>query len=384
MIFTPGRVLISTKKPKDKEKEQDTFGPDDINVGGTIGVVSGNVLWGVDKQGNPILKSVDKAKASFPTLNKNQLASLKQAMGLAGYTSTSVPSQRSFWNLVIDNAAFQYKKNPANTVWGAMAKFAENQALTGGSNSGRGGPSGPQVYTTITDSGTAIAALQRNAKLLIGREVTKAEASAYVKKLNAGERAAATVTTQTGSGSTTVQKSFDGELFTLNYLIGLAGGKFDEGRLGSTLDGLKDLANDYGIESVLTPNQYKKYTKELLLGETDTDAIRKKFAKSAASLYSAFRTQILDDPATPVKELVSDYIGAYANLYDVDEDSVKVSDVLTKASPSGLDGNKAEPLSLNDYRIVLRNDERFQTTSTAKREAAQLGSALARMAGVNI
>lgn len=285
------------------------------------------------------------------------------------------------------DAAFRTAINIAGAAGSGLDNVLSNSdfrsLIRKSGGSGGGGGSRTATYITLTDRPTAANNLKKNMQLLLGREPSKEELNSYVKKLNAKERALATKTTQSAAGATTVGNDFDREMFTLQYVINAAGGNFDEGTLGSTMDSIATIARDYGVSSAVTPNRMKKLTKQLILGEVDADTIRGEFAKSASSMYGAFKDDILADPKRDIRTgVASDYIGLYANTFDVDEDSVDVSEVLGKAS-ANVNGTP-QKLSLNDFRIALRSDPRFQTTSTAKQEAARAGVALARMMGVNI
>lgn len=340
------------------------------------------LLWGTDANGNPITKTRSEASNMLASLTKKQLSALKTAMVAAGWKTTSVSSQNSFWSSVLDDAVNKYSNDKRLDIWTVMSNYAARQAATGGSNTGGGGNPKPQTYLTLTDPATAQADLQKLTKNLLGRKATESEVKAYTKALNAAERKNATRTVYGSGGQTTTQSRFDPEEFTLGYVVKLAGGNFSDGQLGSTLSTIRGIADDYGLKPAMTNAQLKKFTKQLVLGELNEDTLREKFAKSAASLYGAFKDEIMGNPQQSARDSLNEYVGIYANLFDEDEDSVDISEVLKKASVSN--NGTQERLSLADFQKTLRNDPKFETTTTAFREAEQLGVAFLRSMGVDI
>jgi hypothetical protein len=132
----------------------------------------------------------------------------------------------------------------------------------------------------------------------------------------------------------------------------------------------------------MTNAQLKKFTKQLVWGEMDETALREKFAKSAASLYGAFKDEIMGSPQQSARDTLNEYVGIYANLFDEDDNSVDISDVLKRASVSN--NGIPQRLSLSDFQKTLRKDPKFETTTTAFREAEQLGVAFLRSMGVDV
>lgn len=347
---------------------------------------SEQVVWSV-KNGVPEVITATEASRRLASVSKAQLAAIKSAMLSAGWTTTSVSSQNSFWSSVID-FAINAKANGKNiSIWEAMNTFASRQAATGGANraGGGGGSSGPtlQKYVTVTDKATAADELNKVMQTMLGRKATDAEINQYVKSLNKKEKARATETLYDSNGQYTTQRSFDKELFTMQYVLKTAGGDFSEGQLGATLDSLRSLATQYGVGLAMTKKDLQALTKQLLLGNTTEDAIRKKFSDSAAKLFPAWSEYIKQDPTKSLTEIASDYMAVYANLFELDVDQINVSDVLAKATTTGKDGTSTVA-SLSEFQKTLRKDPKFQTTSTAKQEAAAFGASFARSMGVNI
>jgi hypothetical protein len=330
--------------------------------------------------------SSSQVKSLFTVLaskNDPRLMAWMQSVGAASYADA-----RSIWNKAVDYAAdlaYSGQKVDLFEILGSEAFYAENFKLFGG-DSGGGGGRGPRTVTqvSLTNANLARQNLQRDMKAIIGRPATEKELNEYVKKLHSAQEKFASKAFYSADGnlSRTTGSGFDEDAFSLQYILNKAGGKFEGGTLKATLDGIKTLAANYGVDAASTPTKFKQLTKQLLMQETTEEAISAQFSNSAASLFPAWSEYIKQTPAKSLYDIASDYVGVYANMLEIDPDQVNLVDVLNKATLTSETGSKVG--SLSDMQRALRADDRYQFTGRAKQEAAAFGASFARSMGVNL
>ena len=304
---------------------------------------------------------------------------------MATYGIDNYADARKLWDKAVDYAAdIAYTGKSVNLfkIMSSGSFLSENMKLfTGGSGGGASGPT-TMRYVSLTNETLARQNLQRDMKNLLGREATDKELSEYVKKLHSAQTKLAAKTRYSDTEQASVGSGFDEEAFTLQYILNKAGGKFDGGTLKATMDSVKTLAAQYGITAANTPTKYKQLTKQLVMGETTTEAIAAQFSKTAASLFPVWAEFINQKPSESLAQIASDYTNVYANMMEIDPDQVDLVDVLNKAT---VDNNGQKTVgSLSDLQRALRKDARYQFTTNAKREAAAFGASFARSMGVNL
>lgn len=152
-----------------------------------------------------------------------------------------------------------------------------------------------------------------------------------------------------------------------------------------------DLTGDAGeIQNALT--KYSDYmglmksrkeinslVKGILEQKTDTDTVTNELRKQAIVLYPNFADRLKADSELTVRDLVNPYIEVMADTLEVDPNSIKLTDPTIMNAVSGTNLR-----SLNDFRMDMRNDNRFATTRTAKREAVDFAQSLLKGFGFSV
>lgn len=147
------------------------------------------------------------------------------------------------------------------------------------------------------------------------------------------------------------------------------------GAAGEVQRQLSSNASDLGLFK--SANELASYVSGSIGQKLNIKDIDAQFRKEASVLYKNFADRLQTTTLT-VRDLASPYIQMMADTFEMPGDTIKLTDdTIQKA----INGDKL--ISLGDFRTALRGDSRFQTTTTAKREAADLGSSILRAFGWN-
>lgn len=259
------------------------------------------------------------------------------------------------------------------------SKFA-----TGGSGSGGGGGVSSTSTISLTSKYNARLDLRKNMLQMIGRVPTADEYNEYLSKLNANEKKYYKTVTQSAGRQTVTGSTFDAETFTTNFILNRADFKTDAlGQVGEFQDAVNQLVRDNGLDSYLDNKLKVKYTKQLAKGELSVNDLRNELRDRAGNIYTAFSDKLKSNQEYNLRDAAAEYIRTYANMFELDEDTIDLKDALSKATTTTPDG-KSATLNVFDYEKSLRKDERYKMTNRAKQEAAGLGKAFARAMGVNL
>lgn len=339
--------------------------------------------FGKTTYGDLSLNSASKLKYLFVALRQDNDPRLKAWYKNAGFSNWD--DAKKVWDKAADYA---YKLAQGRATAGdsknvnffqlmGSKKFLNTLSAGGGG----GAPAGPMVYTTLTDPATARADLIKMMKSVAGRAPTDKEISEYIKKLNTAQRKAKTTVFQ----GQTVQSRFDEEEFLMNFVVGKTdfAGSLKPGMARQALDTLTMTIGAFGVGSYVTADKKNKWAKQLLTGEMTQEELGQRLSEIAAKAFPAFADVIGSNPGVNMRELFDDYIGTYANMLELDFDTVDIKEVLGKAGGLNADGS-FKPMSLFEFEKSLRKDARFAYTKLAHQEAAALGASMARSFGVNI
>ena len=125
--------------------------------------------------------------------------------------------------------------------------------------------------------------------------------------------------------------------------------------------------------------EVNSYVKGIVEGKLAADAVTDEMRKQATVLYSNFADRLNANPALTVRDLVNPYLQVMADTLEIDPQLVKLTDPTIQNAISG-----TKLRSLTDFRNDMRNDSRFATTRTAKREATDLAQSLLRGFGFSL
>jgi hypothetical protein len=147
------------------------------------------------------------------------------------------------------------------------------------------------------------------------------------------------------------------------------------GKVGDTMRSLSSYAADMGVFK--SPNEISSKSVDVITGKSRQEDILASYRKDAQALYANFAPRLAEDAGLTVRDLANPYIQMMADTFETASDNIKLTDDTIQKAINDSKGL----INLGQFRTMLRNDKRFETTSTAKREAADLGSAMLRSFG---
>lgn len=218
-----------------------------------------------------------------------------------------------------------------------------------------------------------------NALNIIPDAKTKAE---FYKGLNAFLKAygssSSSKNTASGSTSSSVQGA-DASVYTKQFIKEIIKDKLKKnpraqlgGLVGDNIRALTNYAADMGVFKSM--NEIVSKSADIVSGTARQEDILASYRKDAQALYANFAPRLKEDASLTVRDLANPYIEMMADTFEGVASNIKLTDdTLQKAI------NDAKGLmNLGEFRTMLRRDQRFNVTSTAKREAASLATGMLR------
>lgn len=153
-----------------------------------------------------------------------------------------------------------------------------------------------------------------------------------------------------------------------------------DGTLGVIQDNLMTLAERNGL--VITQQEMLGIMKKIAKGAS-YESYKAEFNERAAKKYTALADALRNNPDATVYDLASEYIRDMANILEIDPNQITLKDVEKAIAFVGPDG-KQRTLAGWEWKQMLREDPRFQYTTTARGEASSMATAFARAFGVSI
>ena len=147
------------------------------------------------------------------------------------------------------------------------------------------------------------------------------------------------------------------------------------GKVGDTIRSLSSYAADMGVFK--SANEITSKAVDVISGANRQEDILASYRKDAQALYANFAPRLAEDAGLTVRDLANPYIQMMADTFETASDNIKLTDDTIQKAINDSKGL----INLGQFRTMLRNDKRFETTSTAKREAADLGTAMLRSFG---
>ena len=333
-----------------------------------------------------IRKTKTEAIAAYATgqlspWQKNTLdsayAKYKAAGGRAG--------KKGWWTDYV-NAAADSGGNPFSIVAGQYGAATDGSGANG-YTSGGGGSNRPSTNIAVSmytpELANQILDAAVTATFGSTAQLTDQQRTDFYAKLTAGQKQG-TVTKYTTKGDTTyatTTSSFDEDAFRKKYIgtilenIIAKDDDIDlEGEAGAYQDTLLSYADDMGL--MKGRRELNSYVKEIIGGTRSIDDVAGDMRKQAGVLYANFADRLNADPKLTVRDLVNPYLQVMADTLEIDPNTVKLTDSTIQNAISG-----TKLRSLSDFQTDMRNDSRFSTTKTAKREAVDFAQSLLRSFG---
>jgi hypothetical protein len=253
------------------------------------------------------------------------------------------------------------------------------------STNSSGGSSRSKSKPTTYNKAAADALIEQELLNALGINASAKVKSEFFKGLNAYLKAYGSTSgsKSSGSGSTsyTIQgadasvyvKQFIGEVIKDAYKANPKV-KFG-GIVGDTVNVLTKYSADMGIFK--SASEIANNAIDVTTGKARQEDLLTRYRKDAQALYANFAPRLAEDASLTVRDLANPYIQMMSDIFEDVPDNIKLTDDTIQKAISGAKG----VMNLGDFRTMLRNDSRFGVTSTAKREAADLGTSMLRSMG---
>lgn len=340
-------------------------------------------LWTTDSKGNIVKTESSIAKKAFALLGEKEQVALAQQLLNTNIVPTST-SLKSLWGQIVDGAVAEYKKGNQSTPWDVLQVLAKNTPITTGITN---------TQITQYDPTTANALLNNTAlgiQFDIG-QLSEADRADYISKLTeaAGESGKVIQKTLTAGGSQTVvtPNLFDAKAFTENWLwskVNLGDTARLPAKAITALSTVKTVLNGMGID-YLSSKEINQLGVELAAGRTSANSIREQFLPQAKMNYPQLADRLDKVPGSTVQDLVTPYINAIAKWWEVDPQTINITDpVLDRAlRPDGTAG-KLPMASLADFVTTLKTSPEADKTTWANESARSAATGLARAMGFGV
>lgn len=340
--------------------------------------VNGGILW--NRRPYVIYRSKTWAKNAYRLgkLTKSEMKLVNDTWKKYG-RAAGFKTARSFWTAVVDDSS--ETKNPFDVI---NSLYAEGSLDGGGSGPGSGAPS---VYTNISiqqyNRSNADAIIDAALLSVFGRKATDAEKSRFFKEINKAAKAGTVTKVRQKGGKTitTTTSRFEEGQFVNKYvgtvLDSLVAGKSDidfEGEAGKVQDTLRKYSQDMGL--YLAPATVNSYVYDVVKGNKTADDAAADMRNQAIALYKNFADRLKADNSLTVRDLANPYIQLIADTFETDANNIS----LTDSTLQNIISSDKLP-SYGDVYKQLRQDTRFRSTMTAKREASSFASAFASAMG---
>lgn len=246
---------------------------------------------------------------------------------------------------------------------------------------GTAAPSGPRKNIVLTSRDEANQILTQTMVDWLDRAPTKEEKDQFFKRLNTLQKKSPTISSVSGNTATTVSGGVDAATFARKFVLKKLSPDQDlDGTLGVIQDNLTTLAERNGL--VISKQEMLGIMKKIAKGAS-FESYKAEFNERAATKYTALADALRNNPDATVYDLASEYIRDMANILEIDPNQIKLSDVEKAIAFVGPDG-KQRTLAGWEWKKMLREDPRFQYTTTARGEASSMATAFARSFGVSI
>ena len=334
---------------------------------------STDILWNEGAYGQTLsYRTIGDAK-DYLSPSVPEYSFVKSAYESWGKATYGKKTLNSFWEQVVEDAA-----NNSTTPWNVIASF--QQQMNDLPEGSAPGPSG-NGYRAPAFIGTSRADadffIESAIQSTFGRDATKQEKEQFYKKLIAGQKASFTQKEQNkGTG-------FSEDKFKRDFLYETLKSDLNKdpdaqllGDAASIQDQIEQYANDMGL--VKNIKSINRDVLRVVKGENLNDVLRS-YKEEAINLFKPLADKLRND-STPnllegltVKEALTPYTNFVESLLDKAPNSVKLTDGVMQK----IIGSDVLP-DMGTVNQMVRQTSEFNSTTTAKREAADLGLSFVR------
>jgi hypothetical protein len=334
---------------------------------------STDILWNEGAYGQTLsYRTVGDAK-DYLSPSVPEYSFVKSAYESWGKATYGKKTLNSFWEQVVEDAA-----NNNTTPWNVIASFQQQMNdLPAGTGTGPSGYRSQAPKFIGTSRADADFFIESAIQSTFGRNATAQEKKQFYGKLLAGQKAAAKQA-QRGKGT-----GFSEDKFKRDFLYETLKSDLNKdpdaqllGDAASIQDQIEQYANDMGLVKNL--KSINRDVLRVVKGENLNDVLRS-YKDEAINLFKPLADKLRND-TTPnllegltVKEALTPYTNFVESLLDKAPNSVKLTDGVMQK----IIGSDVLP-DMGTVNQMVRQTSEFNSTTTAKREAADLGLSFVR------
>lgn len=398
--------ITPSETPKPKEPKKKTLTAEEIvalfasgaggfTVPGTGSTDDMNLVAGFRKDGKPYIISVkDFAQVysaalfdSNDDLHEKAMQSFQafRNSGVFGSRNVTAESVYSGFRKIAISAANVYRENKGEKVDPFVNYSRTLQVLSKFQQTSDEAQLNVTGYTDAEASTMAFNAF----KDTFGRAPSEDELRRYKSSLTAAAQAAPTVVTSEmvgGKQRITRKGGFDAKAWSAGYMSALLPKEKNKadlsGGAGVIQDTIKAVADAYGVklDSVTVLNKVRDYLdRGSSASEVQTDMLGQVQGLAKAKYGEGMAAAI--DAGSSVKQVVSPFMSKYAQLMEVNPDSLSVGDIADKVVSKEPNG-QSRLLTENEFENNVRQTSAWSKTLNAKNEAYDLGNTVLRMFGL--
>jgi hypothetical protein len=334
---------------------------------------STDILWNEGAYGQTLsYRTISDAK-DYLSPSVPEYSFVKSAYESWGKATYGKKTLNSFWEQVVEDAA-----NNSTTPWNVIASFQQQiNDLPEGTGTGPSGYKSQAPKFIGTSRADADFFIQSAISTAFGRDATKQEKENYYKKLISGQKASFTQREQ-GKGT-----GFSEDKFKQDFLYETLKSDLkkdpDAKLMGDAFDiqsQIERYANDMGlVKNLKTIN---RDVLRIIKGENLNDVLGS-YKEEAINLFKPLSDKLRNDK-TPnllegltVREALTPYTNFIEGILDKTPNTIKLTDGIMQK----IIGSDVLP-DMGTVNQMVRQMSEFNSTTTAKREAADLGLSFVR------
>lgn len=338
-----------------------------------------DILWNEGTYGQTLsFRTIGDAK-DYLSPSVPEYSFVKSAYESWGKATYGKKTLNSFWEQVVEDAA-----NANTTPWNVIAGFQQQMNdLPAGSAPGPSGYRSQAPQFIGTSRADADFFIDSAISTTFGRSATQQEKNNFYKKLIAGQKAA-TKQAKQGKGA-----GFSEDKFKQDFLYETLKSDLDKdpdsklmGDAFGIQSQIEQYANDMGlVKNIKTIN---RDVLRVIKGENLNDVLGS-YKEEAINLFKPLSDKLRNDK-TPnllegltVREALTPYTKFIEGMLDKTPNSIKLTDGIMQK----IIGSDVLP-DMGTVNQMVRQMSEFNSTTTAKREAADLGLSFVRAFRGNI
>jgi hypothetical protein len=332
-----------------------------------------DILWNEGAYGQTLsYRTIGDAK-DYLSPSVPEYSFVKSAYESWGKATYGKKTLNSFWEQVVEDAA-----NNSTTPWNVIASFQQQMGdLPEGTGTGPSGYQSQAPKFIGTSRADADFFIQSAISSTFGRDATKQEQENFYKKLIAGQKATFTQREQ-GKGTGFSEDKFKQDFLYETLKSDLK--KDPDAKLMGDAFGVQSQIEQYANDMGLVKN-LKTINRDVLRvikGENLNDVLGS-YKEEAINLFKPLSDKLRNDK-TPnllegltVREALTPYTNFIEGILDKTPNTIKLTDGVMQK----IIGSDVLP-DMGTVNQMVRQMSEFNGTTTAKREAADLGLSFVR------